>query len=138
VAKYAASVGGGRGLRSWCSLKPAPTRFGLVLIETVLTLQKHNARFPDYEWPIHSCVRVYVLISQFVLSTRVVTAQKDWREINMLKTVNGKEIDPKEIDYTIRGGVGGNPAITGVIMKDGTEEWLKHTHDEVVKAMNNS
>ena len=56
----------------------------------------------------------------------------------MLKTVDGREIDPRKIDHTVRGGIKGDPAITGVIMKDGTEEWLKHTHDEVVKAMTNS
>ena len=40
----------------------------------------------------------------------------------MLKTVDGREIDPKKIDHTTRGGIKGDPKITGVIMKDGTEE----------------
>jgi hypothetical protein len=52
----------------------------------------------------------------------------------MLKTVDGDPIDPKEIDYPIRGGITGQD-VTGVIMKDGTEKWLKHTFDEVLKAI---
>jgi hypothetical protein len=56
----------------------------------------------------------------------------------MLKTVDGREIDPKKINYLIQGGIKGDPTITGVVMKDGTEEWLTHTHDEVLKAMTNS
>jgi hypothetical protein len=36
----------------------------------------------------------------------------------MLKTVDGKEIDPKKIDRTLLGGIKGDPAITGVIMKE--------------------
>jgi hypothetical protein len=55
----------------------------------------------------------------------------------MLKTLDGKEIDPKKIDYVMRGGIQGKKDLTGVVMKDGTEIWLKHTFDEVIKAMAN-
>jgi hypothetical protein len=53
----------------------------------------------------------------------------------MLKTVDGERINPKEINYPIRGGIKGQKDFTGVIMKDGTEKWLKHTFDEVLKAI---
>jgi hypothetical protein len=57
--------------------------------------------------------------------------------IHMLKTLDGEQVDPKEIDYPIRGGIKGQKDITGVIMKDGKEKWLKHSFDEVLKLITN-
>jgi hypothetical protein len=56
----------------------------------------------------------------------------------MLTSIDGKEIDPKQIDHFIRGGIQGKEKLTGVVLKDKTEQWLKHTCDDVLKAMNTS
>jgi hypothetical protein len=54
----------------------------------------------------------------------------------MLKTVDGEQIDPKEIYYLKRDGImGQKDDLTCVIMKDGTEKWLTYGFDEILKAI---